>query len=261
MKKLIFICVLIGLPFILSAKKKSKIDNYVEVKPTLFVAIYETTNAEYSEFLKDIIQKCTPETYEAFRPDSSLWKKSFVYSFNEPWVELYNSHPGFGNYPVVNVSKEAIEEYCKWKTKKFNSNQNRIFKKVIFRLPTEKEWLAFSSPIIGQRLPWNGDYPYIIKSDDQIIPLANIKVKDFVSGHHNYGFDRAMTTTNVGNYKCNRLGLYDIIGNIAELTNDNKIKGGSWDNTLDESYIDLSQSLSAPDPRVGFRLVMEIIEK
>ena len=48
---------------------------------------------------------------------------------------------------------------------------------------------------------------------------------------------------------------------MAEYTSDDKIKGGSWDNFIEECLIDKTQNYSVPDPRVGFRLVMEIIEK
>jgi formylglycine-generating enzyme required for sulfatase activity len=261
MKKLLFLSLFIGLPLVISAKKNSATNNYVEIKSNVFVSKYETTNIEYNEFLSDIGKTCSKEEFESYKPDSTLWIKSINMSSSEPWVKMYNNHPGFGNYSVVNISREAIEKYCKWKTEKYNSNLNKTYKKVEFRLPTEAEWMSFSSPYIGQRLPWNGEYPYIVKSKDQIVPLANVKIMDHTIGRNNYGFDGAMFVHSVGMYICNKLGLYDIIGNVAELTSDNKIKGGSWDNTLEESYIDLSQLLVTPDPRVGFRLVMEIIEK
>ena len=70
-----------------------------------------------------------------------------------------------------------------------------------------------------------------------------------------------MIAVSVGNYRENNIDIYDIIGNVAEVTSDGKIKGGSWSNTLEECFIDKSQDYSLPDPRVGFRLVMEIIEK
>lgn len=261
MRTLLLFFLLIGLSLVLNAKKNSIKDNYVEIKPNLFVSKYETTNIEYKEFLKDLGQTCSKEEYKSVRPDSSLWRTAITNSFTEPYVDKYNNHPGFDNYPVVNVSKEAIEKYCKWITEKYNSCSNRAYKKVEFRLPTEAEWMSFSSPYIGQRLPWNGTYPYIIKAKDQIVPLANIKINDYTKDLFNYSFDGALTVNCVGKYGSNKLGIFDIVGNVAELTKENKIKGGSWDNTIDESYIDLFQSFAVPDPRVGFRLVIEIVEK
>ncbi len=48
---------------------------------------------------------------------------------------------------------------------------------------------------------------------------------------------------------------------VAEMTADGKIKGGSWNNTIDECTIDKTQSITLSSPYVGFRVVMEIIEK
>lgn len=261
MKTLLLISLLVGISSVLFAKKNSIKEHYVEIQPNVFVSKYETTNTEYHAFLKDFGRTCTPEELEAVRPDSTLWRTKASYSFAEPFVAQYNNHPGFGSYPVVNVSKEAIEKYCKWLTDQYNSCSDRVFQKVVFRLPTEAEWLSFSSPYIGQKLPWNGTYPYMVDSKGQIVPLANVKIYDYTTNHFDYIFDGALVVNSMGEYPSNQLGLFDLIGNIAELTQEDKIKGGSWDNTIDESYIDQSQSFAAPDPRVGFRLVMERIEK
>lgn len=101
----------------------------------------------------------------------------------------------------------------------------------------------------------------MVDSKGQIVPFANVKIYDYTTNHFDYIFDGALVVNGVGEYASNQLGLFDLIGNVAELTQEDKIKGGSWDNTIDESYIDQSQSFAAPDPRVGFRLVMERIEK
>ena len=55
--------------------------------------------------------------------------------------------------------------------------------------------------------------------------------------------------------------IYDVIGNVSEMTSDGKQKGGSWDNYPEECTVDKTQSYTLPDPRVGFRVIMEIIEK
>jgi formylglycine-generating enzyme required for sulfatase activity len=264
MKTLIVLVLVASLPLATMAQKSkqpSLKDSFVEFSPKLWVAKHETTNNQYKEFLSHKRKTCSDSELEAYKPDSTLWIKSFRYSFNEPWVELYNNHPGFGNHPVVNICKHVMEEYCAWRSDTYNAMPDRTYKKVVFRLPTASEWMLFSSPTIGQRLPWNGNEPYIIKDKGQIVPLANIKIKNYATGHFHYSFDGEMALCRVGKFKGNKLGLFDMVGNVAEQTADNYVKGGSWDNTIDECYIDLSQILSTPDPRVGFRLVMEVVEK
>jgi sulfatase modifying factor 1 len=264
MKTAFIFILLIALPLVAGAQKSKKPslkDAYIEMSPKLLVSKYEATNNDYKEFLNDIRKTVSADEWQSLKPDSTLWIKSFKYSFNEPWVEMYNNHAAFGNYPVVNITQQTMAKYCAWKTEKYNASPDRTYKKVVFRLPTATEWMSFSSAFIGKRLPWSGNDPYVVTSKDQIVPLANLKVKDYATGHYKYSFDDALTVSLVGKFKSNKLGLFDIIGNVAEQTSDNQVKGGSWDNTLEESYIDLSQSFIAPDPRVGFRVVMEIVEK
>ena len=132
---------------------------------------------------------------------------------------------------------------------------------MIFRLPTEKEWNLFAAPILGQKLPWQGELPYEINKKGVKVPFANIKMHDYATNSKDYTWDKAYITAQVGNFKANKLGLFDIIGNVAEYTSDGKVKGGSWDNTIEECFLDKTQDFQMPDPRVWFRLVMVIVEE
>lgn len=244
-----------------SGKTPSIPDNYVKFDKDIYVSKYELTNVEYRDFLQDLKLQMDDISFNKYKPDSTLWTKKFTYSYNEPYTNMYHWHPSYNNYPVVNISLEAINYYCNWLSNKYNSDPKRGINKVIFRLPTELEWMKFSSPLPGHNLPWYGNFPYEENNQKCIVFLANIKVKDYATNKYNYVIDGGMTPLTVGSYKENKIGIYDIIGNVAELTSDNKIKGGSWSNTLDECVINKSQDYSTPDPRVGCRLVMEIIEK
>ncbi|MDX9847669.1 MAG: SUMF1/EgtB/PvdO family nonheme iron enzyme [Tenuifilaceae bacterium] len=256
---------LLVLVIFLSSTSMKPVDekNYIKFNGNLLVSKYELTNEEYNAFLRelkltnqaDIINKCTP--------DSALWATMTSYSYGKPFTSHYHFHPMYMNFPVVNISKDAINLYCSWLTEKYNSNAKRKFKKVKVRLPSEKEWKMFSSPLPGHNLPWFGTFPYVLnsKKKESICFLANLKMKDFTTGDYNYVWDGGFISLPVGKYPANRIGLYDIIGNVAEYTNDGKVKGGSWANTLEESTIEKVQDFNIPDPRVGFRLVIEIIEE
>ena len=262
MRKQIIPLLLVIIFFTLTSGKTPDVtENFVKFDKNVYVAKYELTNLEYKTFLNDLKKQKEIEKFNKYTPDSTQWVKKFNFSFNQPYTNMYHWHPSYNNYPVVNISKDAIDYYCTWITNKYNTNPKRKIKKVVFRLPTEHEWMKFSSPLPDHRLPWYGNFPYEENNKKCITILANIKVKDYALDQYNYVQDGAMITISGGNYKENNIGIYDIIGNVAEVTSDGKIKGGSWSNTLEECFIDKSQDYSLPDPRVGFRLVMEIIEK
>jgi len=214
------------------------------------------TNKEFKDYLK---AKNKLADYKEQYPDTTQWMKKFPNSFNEPFVEQYFWHPGFNNYPVVNITKEAAEKYCEWLSEKYNSEEKRQYKKVVFRLPTEQEWNQMASVLPGHNLPWYGDFAYEPTTDKY---CANVKFENKWSKTNKYDYlaDGALTTNETGKYKANKIGLHDVIGNVSEITSLGIIKGGSWDNTIDECVVNKSQDFQIPDPRVGFRIVMAIEE-
>jgi len=63
-------------------------------------------------------------------------------------------------------------------------------------------------------------------------------------------------------YFPNDIGLYDVVGNVAEMINEKgKACGGSWNHPPAESTIKSVNTYSNPEAAVGFRVFMEIIEK
>ena len=240
-------------------KRKDSDKKYKEVSHLFYAASYEVTNKEFKEYLQDIKTRNNIEEYEKNYPDTTLWMKKFPNSFNQPMVENYFVHSAFDNYPVLNITKEAAEDYCKWLTEQYNSQAKRKYKKVVFRLPHEQEWIQMASVLAGHNLPWYGNFAYEPTSEAY---CANVKFENKWSktNKYDYNADGSLYTSQVGNYKSNKLGLYDMIGNVAEITNNGIIKGGSWDNTIDECVVDKTQDYQLPDPRVGFRVVM-LVEK
>ncbi len=247
---------------VFSALKSQKVEldsNYKEVSHRFFASAYEVTNKEYRLYLNDLKEHNQLDEYKRNLPDTAQWVNAFPNAFNESFFEKYFWHPGFDQYPVVNVSKEAASDYCKWLTNRYNTQKKPKFNKVTFRLPTEQEWNKLASVLPGHNLPWYGNFAYE-PNDDKF--CANVKFRDKLSKGEDYQYtlDGALTMNAVGQYKPNKIGLYDVIGNVAELTSSGVIKGGSWFNTIDECVVNKTQDFNAPDPRVGFRVVMMIDE-
>lgn len=63
-------------------------------------------------------------------------------------------------------------------------------------------------------------------------------------------------------YFPNDVGLYDVVGNVAEMISEKgKACGGSWNHPPSESTIRSINTYSNPDAAFGFRVFMEIIEQ
>jgi gliding motility-associated lipoprotein GldJ len=80
----------------------------------------ETSNLEWLEYLHFLVRvyPSTPEVYIDALPDTLVWLEEL--SYNEPYVENYLRHPAYMDYPVVGVSWEQVQEYCKWRSDRVN---------------------------------------------------------------------------------------------------------------------------------------------
>ena len=145
-------------------------------------------------------------------PDTLCWIRDFTYAYNEPYMKMYFSHPGYGEYPVVGVSWEQAQAFCHWRTYLFNSYQirNKGVRVQDYRLPTEAEWeYAARGGKALSMYPWGGNYIRTAKG----CFLANFKPQ-----RGNYTDDGYLITAKVGSYPPNEYGLYDMAGNVAEWT-------------------------------------------
>ena len=94
------------------------------------------------------------ESHYVFPPnkDSSMYMvnlKNVVRSDKYPFYYDYLHNPIFNNYPVINISYQVAEAYCKWRTNmvmlyyaaiKNENNRLKVHKKIKYRLPTKEEW-------------------------------------------------------------------------------------------------------------------------
>ena len=153
---------------------------------------------------KDLISTRIVNVY----PDTIMWLRDFQYSYNDPKMRMYFSHPGFAYYPVVGVTWEQAQAFCQWRTQLFN-NANRIGGQD-YRLPTEAEWEYAARG--GRSLalyPWGGNYV----RDSKGCYLANFKPM-----RGSYTDDEGATTMKVAMFPPNDYGLFDMAGNVAEWT-------------------------------------------
>jgi len=163
-------------------------------------------------------------------PDTTVWVNDFNNAYNEPYMRMYFSHPGYNDYPVVGVTWEQATAFCEWRTMYYRmgmSSKDRDIEK--FRLPTEGEWeFAARSGKSENKYPWDTDETMTEKG----CFLANFK-----PGEGNYTKDGNLITSRVGTYSPNVFGLYDMAGNVSEWTSTTYTEAGSKEmNDLNPQY-------------------------
>jgi formylglycine-generating enzyme required for sulfatase activity len=227
-------------------KRMAKIDS------TLYADKFEITNYEYQEFLL-WAKNTAPDIYKESKVDTAAWN---MLKGMELIRENYHSHENFAQYPVVNISFDAANYFCKWLTDVYNASPKKKFQKVTFRLPTELEWEKAAKG--GQKdsivyYAWKG----IDVTDKHNNYLCNFQ--DFTSVKGGESADHYIITAPVNSYPPNGYGLYNMCGNAAEMINEEGItKGGSWDSKREYLRISYSEYYTKVQPYIGFRVFMQV---
>ncbi|HWY98550.1 MAG TPA: SUMF1/EgtB/PvdO family nonheme iron enzyme, partial [Bacteroidia bacterium] len=255
---------------------------------SFYMCNHVVSNAEYRYFLNDL-KLTNPVLYIQMLPDTLVWRNKLAYQ--EPYVAYYFRHPAYSNYPVVGITHEQAEQYCKWLTERYMKEPKRKFKKVEFKLPNVYQWVyAAQGGLALPDFPWVGsdmrgkdgkplaNFIYVseasIKKEKVCLKDSNGSYHEInmpvATGNEGYGMygaaptgnDAADLTTPVISYYPNGYGLYNMAGNVKQYVSEKGItKGGGWKDygyylqTWVEQPYDSTQK--AADDR-GFRIIMHV---
>ena len=198
---------------------------------SFWMDITEVTNAEFQKFvdetgyittaerkidwdeIKTMLPPGTPKPHDSLlSPASLVFKETSTSNLNDYskwWSLIRNANwkqpfgpqsdiVGKDNYPVVHVSWEDANEYCKWAGK---------------RLPTEAEFeYASRAGMINNVYSWGNE-----KIDDGMLK-ANTWEGEFPN--QNNVTDKFYYAAPVKSFKPNNYGLYDLAGNVWEWCSD-----------------------------------------
>lgn len=254
MKKLIgTTCTILLLSaFMPRAQKNFTPPGTVKINDSLFIDNTELTNLAWLEYEADTKQKygANSPQHLALLPDSTVWTKTL--SYNQPYVIYYYRHPAYRQYPVVGISYEQALGYCKWRTEKvkqvLSAKKQYLDYDFIYRLPSKEEWEFCSS---ASNIPWNTQ---AMNSKGE--PQANCRCLDSAQYRKIHMTDHADVTAPVTAYSKNNLGLYNMIGNVAEMVQEKGIsKGGGWRSLLEECRPGKDLAYTGPESWIGFRCV------
>lgn len=237
---------------------------------SFYMSSTEITNFEYNEFLSDLLKKGEHEKYDIAKIDSTGWTRFSDKMFMKPMADYYHNHPAYDNYPVVNVTKEGAELFCKWLTEKYQVlSEGQL--KIAFRIPTRAEWMRAAN---GDKLNIPYSWGEAFLRNDKGIVRANFLAfgSENIARNSETGDLEVMRTGYSNNhdgadfmapsksYYPNALGFYNLNGNVSEMISDgNYAVGGDW---YSPGYDIRNESIKKTDgaqPTVGFRVVGTVL--
>ncbi len=231
----------------------------VQLKDSLYIDKCEISNTAWREYLSYIlIVEKDEDRYQSMLPDTTVWKTQLFN--NSVFIDFYFRHRDYNNYPVVGVSYEQAQAFCEWRTDRVNELLERTpkapYRKVIYRLPTKKEWeLAASGNLDVEK------YPYGYESTE-------FKSHGKMYNTFNCLYLRIDSTANlrssvfpVLSSEPNKYGLYNMIGNVSEMVAEKGIsKGGHFNLFIEDCKIKNDRIYNYPECWLGFRCVCEIVD-
>ncbi len=178
------------------------------------------------------------------------------------------------NHPVIRVIWQEAQSFCAWLSKK----EHRVY-----RLPTDREWsyavglgseekwtLETTPADISKNttaFPWGTEWPPPPGTGNFSDETRQRKApsKDAFFTGYDDGF---FTTSPVMSFKPNKLGIYDLSGNITEWVEDwwdgrrkyHAMRGASWTDAKKENLLSswrLNATYMNANPAAGFRCVLE----
>lgn len=241
---------------ILMSNPTAVIDNppgTVKVQENFYADRTEITNLDYREFLYWLKSNYGEDSQEYLLqlPDSTLLDSQTM-----QFYDLYLRHPEYNHYPVCLVSYEQAISYCRWRTDRVNEHLYLKKNKLkslpenvidipgycVYRLPSIKEWEKLAK----------------IDYDEKTIKKLQKKGKTKLNCHNvsESGFLEVIKTTKES--IPNKIGIYDLFGNIAEMTSTKGIaKGGSFCNTEEDCSAENNFDYKKASLWLGFRCVCE----
>lgn len=247
---IILLFVIISLAFNKSNFKKFIPPGTVKINDTLFADETEISNLSWLEFEYWTCTKYGKNSseYKAVVPDTLVWRNKE--SFNEPYVHNYYRHKAYRDFPVVGITFEQAIAFCKWRTERVKEFYSIAFKKSLkieYKLPSKEEWEFISN--LG-----SGIFNNKGKNEKGLFSLNCIR-EDFDTLTTSQSKFNDVTAP-VYSYWKNYFGLFNMIGNVAEMIDQKNIcKGGSWKHHLNECRVGKDIQYTKSEAWLGFRCV------
>ena len=244
---------------------------------TFQVAFYmwptEITISEYQLFLNDLLLKGKNNEFEEYRPNLNNGFGSSLSDEDVKFFHEYFSDPKFADNPVIFVSPEGADAFCKWIQGLINEDKSEKDKFATVRLPSKWEWEraaaggkehvefgTFDGKLSTGLLHHTPEANFKEFQNKTFSFLTSEKNKKENSSNKIFSF-----TTPVKTFKANAYKLYDMSGNVSEMVVDVNgriiVKGGNWNSSKeflkihDDDFNEFPKGALA-SPFIGFRPVI-----
>jgi formylglycine-generating enzyme required for sulfatase activity len=231
---------------------KSKLDvtkksfykkNFVALNDTLSMFRYEVSNELFHLF-------CQQSGHQ--RTDSSLWKGMFY--GDEQYINHYQWHTKYRNYPVANISIDDAEKFCFWLTQHYV----RTFSLAgTIRLPSKEDWLLAVEKAYELKVQEGSDA--MLFRDGNIRKIEGTYSGDLtkmINSIFMTDLDGVVGPAEVTHTASKKMKIYNLTSNMDELLKDNTLfLRRNW--ATQESASSLNKvAHEKPSPLVGFRVVL-----
>lgn len=208
-------------------------------------------------------------------PDTTCWIKMDSFIHFQQFENMYFWHPAFDDYPVVAINFEQAKAFCHWRTKlynRYNSSEQKDASnlKVKFELPTFKQWNKLAGrgnlggkyagtitnpiePTKKEELKYLKKHNYLVRTRETLLLRNDDSNKEQATINTENTF-----AMNINNDKKSK--IYGLSGNVAEITGDGKLVGGSWFHSIEKCLIGsyINHDINISSPWMGFRCVVSI---
>lgn len=250
--------------FLLSFKyttaQKESPPGTIQVTENFFFDKTEISNINWTEYLYWTQNKYgeNSDKYLSIYPDSNVWGE------NNAYKKSYLNHPAYNHFPVVGVTHEQAKAFCSWrsdrvneflyiktnkiKTYDYDSISSFIPELYAYRLPTKKEWESMALKGYDTKTQKKLNKKF---SD---LPKSNFKRN---GGINSDTISKDITAPTIS-YWPNTMGVYNLLGNVAEMVEEKEIaKGGGWNDFEEDISIEKDINYTNPTSWLGFRCVCE----
>ncbi len=271
----------------------------IQIDSNFFADIHEISNLGYREYEYWIrtVYGVGSAKYMACKTDTMSWRAlcpDYNACYYEYLVYAYFSYPAHDSHPVIGVSFEQANAYCKWRSdmvlqallcklglieftthgdsadyftaERYYTGNYRGYKPNLtipypeYRLPTPAEWerLALGkSSKNDSRFGYDFASKLVREKGNNLFNTSELKTSFETYGSNNKNeTDSVALPRSRHNTLCNDYGLFNTIGNISEMTSEFGIaKGGSFTHKLRQCAIDSVQTYTEPACWLGFRAV------